>query len=352
MRKFFTFILLAAALLVSVESWAYVTGEEKDFEELGLPLIEPDLHGTYFGTICVPQRIVATQGIRILDVVCVDVRKSDSTKVVRLVVDVHSVCSGAQQGVKDDKGETLIGAEDIPFCPYDQGTGANTCVDQTYIDWIDIDTGWDDVHDRPNPGINHRMVAGAAYFYQVCDGDGGGTAAKTLADRKIWVDKNDSASAPVCVNGFYGTFEQTNLNEPVIVLTQSTLGEQKTQYLEQVTQVTMPANRGYFKGYFECVPWRYNTDIIAEDPNPHPSSAPNPLHYPCTGEVKEAPLRLSPNAVAFNVGPRDAVTGLYQIDFEHPIYLGRESNKRIENGQLIVEAADGSIYNAFGQRVR
>jgi len=335
MKKITTFMLLAAALLVSVPSWAYVPGEQKTFKELGLPLIIPDVHGTYFGTICVPQRIVATQGIRICDVICVDVEPKDTTKVARLVVDVHPVCDPAEQG-PDSYDET--------WCP---NNNPDPCNGKAWIDWETFEN-------YLGEKVEHRMVAGAAYFYQVCD-----YGADSLADRKIWVDKNDSASAPVCQNGFYGTFEQTNLNEPVTVLTQATMKlpsgkDTTTQYLEQVTQVTMPANRGYFKGNFECVPWRWNTfskDFTEEFQKEHGvTTSINPLHYPCSN-APAVPRRVSSSAIAFNVG-RNVATGLYQVDFEHPIYLNQDTNKRIENGQLIIEAADGTKYNAFGQKLR
>jgi len=344
MRKFITCLLLAAGLLVSAPSWAhlYPDGEERNFKYYNLPLVPADLHGEFFGTICLPERIVATQGINIWDVVCVDKfyyngntdGNLDTAKVARLVVDIHTVCYGYGQTYYD--GHQWYETYDEPFCPEEQSTGANPCDEKVYIDWAwsyDEGTTYD-----------YRMKAGAAYFYNVCDD------VSTLEGRKIWVDKNDSATAPVCQNGFYGTLEETVLNEPVTVMTQATLGTQTTQYLEQVTQVTMPAHRGYFKGNFACVPWRWNTDNRAED-HPYNSQAPNPLHYPCSN-APAVPRRLSSNAIAFNVGSRDAATGLYRIDLEHPIYLGKETNKRIENGQLIIEAADGTKYNAFGQKLR
>jgi len=331
-------MLLAAGLLVSVPSWAYVPGEEKNFGQYNFPLVPPDVHGEFFGTLCFPERIVAIQGIKIWDVFCVDVFRHDSTKVARLVVLEHTVCYGYGQTYYD--GHQWYESYEEPFCPEGQGTGANSCEEKVYIDWAssyDEETTYD-----------YRMKAGAAYFYQVCD-----NGADSLKDRKIWLDKSDVASAPVCQNGFYGTFTDTKVNEPVTLLTMvwSEAEGKYIQQLEQVTSATIPAHRGYFKGNFECVPWRWNTDARAED-NPYPSSAPNPLHYPCTGEVKEAPRRLSTNAVAFNVGPRDAATGLYPIDLEHPIYLGQETNKRIENGQLIIETSDGTKYNAFGQKLK
>jgi len=344
MRKLFTFMLLAVALLVSVPSWAknYPDGTEKNFKELGLPLIEPDLHGSYFGTLCVPQRIVATKGIVIYDVKCVDVNPKDTNDVVRLVIVEHEPCYGWQQ-YNPKTGEHY---EDEPFCPEAQGTTGsdNPCDGKTYIDWIDL-------YNDDQPPIDYRMKAGGAYFYNVCD-----NGADSLTDRKIWVDANDVAAAPVCQNGFYGTFEQTQLNEPVTVLTQAAIKlpsgrDSTTQYLEQVTQVTMPANRGYFKGNFECVPWRWNTDDPYYKAHPEIYGTKNPRHNPCTGEIYDEPAEAPSRMIAFNVG-RNATTGLYQIDFEHPIYFGeKESNKRIENGQLIIEV-DGIMYNAFGQRIR
>jgi len=343
-------MLLAAALLVSVPSWGvnYVEGTERSLGYYKLPEI-----GAYsetvnaFGTICVPERIVATQGIEIYDVHCVDRLYSDSTKVARLCVDVHVACHGNDQGTQDPiTYEYLLMGSDEPFCYWDHSKNNNDpCEKKTYIDWIDINTGYDDVHDHNNPAIDHRMVAGAAYFYTAC-------GSTTLANRFIYVDTDDVAPAPVGVNGFYGTFEQTTINSPVTVLTQDkTTGD---QFLEQVTKVTMPAHRGYFIGNFECVPWRWNTDSDPDGPEPgkaYPSGAPNPLHYPCS-DAPKVPRRLSSNAVMFNVGPRDAATGLYPIDLEHPIYFEKETNKRIENGHLIIEAADGTKYNAFGLKLR
>ncbi len=338
MRKQFSFLLLAAALLVSVPSWArmYPDGTERNLGYYNLPEITTFSTSNSFGTICVPERIVATQGIKIYDILCVDKLynggkndgDSPATEVARLVLEEHTVCYGYGQTYYD--GHQWYETSDEPFCPEDQGTGANPCSDgKVYIDWAynyDEETQYD-----------YRMKAGGAYFYTAC-GD------TKLADRKIYVDTEDVATAPVRVNGFWGTFEQTTINTPVTVLTQDV---ENKQYLEQVTKVTMPAHRGYFKGNFECVPWRWNTHPI--EPEPH-SGINNDIHYPCS-DAPKVPRRVSSNAIAFNVG-RDAATGLYQVDFEHPIYLGKETNKRIENGQLILEAADGTKYNAFGQRVQ
>jgi len=337
MRKFFTFILLAAALLISVESWAYEEGTLTKLNQYTSYSISSFGSSNDFGTICVPERIVATQGLTIYDVLCVDVEPKDSTKVARLAVEVHRKCDKNTQFTLDPWQE---GGDDAPWCP--DIDNPETCEGKSYIDWAE--KGYDYKKEEPIQDNSTRMKAGAAYFYTIC-------AYKDTSDCKIWVDKGDKASAPVCVNGFYGTFETTKVNEPVTVFTKDiNSGE---QYLEQVSSATIPAHRGYFKGYFECVPWRWNTDSPDFTPEFQAkwgvTTSINPLHYPCTGEIKAAP-RLSSNVVAFRVA-QDAITGLYNIDFEHPIYLGKETNKRIENGQLIIEV-DGIMYNAFGQRIR
>jgi len=345
MRKIFTFMLLAAALLVSVPSWAqFVTGKERNLNYYKLPEI-----GAYsqtvnsFGTICVPERIVATQGITIYDVLCVDKfynggkndGNSDTTKVARLVVAVHSSCNSDNQNYLDASGNLVEGEQ--PYCPSGDATGDNPCEKKVYYDWS---YHYGAPEDQWHVFYDFHMVAGASYFYTAC-------ASTTLDTRLIYVDTADVTTAPAGVNGFWGTFEETTINTPVTVLTQE-VGTNK-QFLEQVTKATIPAHRGYFKGNFECVPWRWNTHNIEPEPYYDPAGDNNPIHYPCS-EAPKVPRRVPSNAIAFNVG-RDATTGLYQVDFEHPIYLNQETNKRIENGQLIIEAADGSIYNAFGQKL-
>jgi len=343
MRKIFTFILLAAALLVSVPSWAYdeyVKGTERSLGYYKLPEI-----GTYstttnsFGTICVPERIVATQGIVIYDVSCVDMYyrggTSDTTEVARLVVEPHPQCEGNRQAYYDvEKGEYY----DEPYCPESQQTATNPCEKKVYYNW---EYRYGEPGDPWYKYYDYRMVAGASYFYTAC-------GSTTLDTRLIYVDTADVATAPAGVNGFWGTFEQTEINSPVTVLTQEK--GTNNQFLEQVTKATIPAHRGYFKGNFNCVPWRWNTFSTAE-PQPfiETKETPNDIHYPCS-EAPKVPRRVSSNAIAFNVGRNG--NGLYTIDFEHPIYLNKETNKRIENGQLIIEAADGTKYNAFGQRVK
>lgn len=341
MKKQFTFLLLAAALLVSVPSWAqFVTGEGRDLDYYELPEITTFSTSNSFGTICVPERIVAVQGIVIYDVHCVDVDPLDTTEVARLVVEEHKPCDGWDQFYRDPQGDPHYYGEVEAYCPYGQGRdySASPCERKIFIDWISCDN-------EDYPPVDYRMKAGGAYFYTAC----GSTTMKT---RLIYVDTDDVASAPVSVNGFWGTFEKTTINSPVTVLTQDV---ENKQYLEQVTKVTMPAHRGYFKGNFECVPWRYNTkspNFTEEFQKEHGVTGTiNPRHNPCTGEIYDDKAEEAPVRVMFNVG-RNATTGLYQVDFEHPIYLNQETNKRIENGQLILEAADGTKYNAFGQRVQ
>jgi len=342
MKKIFTFMLSAAALLVSVPSWAFVEGNSTKLNRYTSVYIGHQGNVNTFGTICVPERIVAVKNMTIYDVLCVDVDPADSTKVDRLVVDVHPVCDPSQQGPS---------SYDETWCP-NSNPNSYTTGEKTWIDWETYEMFDDDYY------INYyHMVAGAAYFYTI-------NSQKDTSVCEIWVDKSDVASEPVCQHGFYGTLEETKVSEPVTLLTVGlgTVYDEGThQYvqrlmncLEQVTSATIPAHRGYFKGYFECVPWRWNTD----SPNFTPefqakwgvSTSINPLHYRCT-PAPAVPRRVSSNAVMFNVGSRNVTTGLYPIDFEHPIYFNQETNKRIENGQLIIEAADGTKYNAFGQKL-
>jgi len=338
MRKLFTFMLLAAALLISAPSSAYVEGTEKDFTQYNFLKIGTSSKTNHFGTICIPEKIVAIQGIVLYDFLCVDLQPEDTSKVARLVVDVHRVCSPNEQ----DNDDGLV---DDMYCPTNESSPRDPKTEKAWVDWESF-LKWDgQVYYKEY----YHTVAGASYFYTACKG------ADELTDRKVWVDENNVASAPAGVNGYYGTFTTTTINSPVTLLTQLTQqsGDSVivTQYLEQVTRATIPANRGYFKGNFEGTPWRYNTSSSYYDPAIHGKAG--LIHYDrCkSGGAAVARRQASPNAVAFNVG-LDNNSGVYTIDFEHPIYLSKETNKRIENGQLIIETADGTKYNAFGQRVK